>query len=261
MPVSLPFLRSFQCAIPTNISDKEKEGRCTKQFQCLVHYLSDNSIIITGVSDKAFLESSVLISTREKIGQCSKFDRMNECIDNFYFKRFDMNDTYQNLAIVLQLIFVLSHGQASVERDFSLNKGVLNDNMKELSIIPQRAVKDHLRILKVGASEVTIMPSFIISVALSHSRYSTFLLKQKEKSLNETKQILDNEIRECEQKKYNVKQLVDSLNKEFIENSLKAADGSDANKMMELLVKGREIGGKQKKAKRRLLNWKVQLLP
>ena len=29
---SLPFVRSFQCVIPTNISDKEKKGRCTKQF-------------------------------------------------------------------------------------------------------------------------------------------------------------------------------------------------------------------------------------
>ena len=57
--------------------------------------------------------------------------------------------------------------------------------------------------------------------------------------MNETDQILDNEIRECEQKRESVKQLVDSLNKEFIENSLKAADESDANKMRELLVKGR----------------------
>ena len=63
MAVSLPFLRSFQCVIPTNISDKEKKGRCTKQFQRLVHYLSGNS--------------SVLISTREEIGKCSKFDRKN----------------------------------------------------------------------------------------------------------------------------------------------------------------------------------------
>ena len=38
-----------------------------------------------------------------------------------------------------------------------------------------------------------------------------------------------------------MKQLVDSLNKELIKNSLKAADESDANKMMELLVKGREM--------------------
>ena len=153
----------------------------------------------------------------------------------------------RNLAILQQLIFVLSHGQASRERGFSLNKGVLNDNMTELSIISRRVVKDHLRILKVGASEVTITPSLIKSVALSHSRYSTFLLKQKEQSLNETKQILDNEIRECERKRDGQKQLVDSLNKEFIENSLKVANESDANKMRELLVK--ERGMKQETEK------------
>ena len=127
MAVSLPFLRSFQCVIPTNISDKEKKGRCTKQFQRLVHYLSGNSIITTAVGDKAFQEYSVLISTGGEIRKCSKFHRNNEHMDNFYFKKFDIDDTYQNLAIVLQFIFVLSHNQVSLERGFSLNKGVLKD--------------------------------------------------------------------------------------------------------------------------------------
>ena len=113
-----------------------------------------NSIITTAVGDKAFQEYSVLILSGEEIGKCSKFDRKNECMDNLYFKKIDMDDAYQNLAIVLQLIFVLSHGQASVERGFSLNKSVVNDNMTELSIIFRPVVKDHLRILKVGASEV-----------------------------------------------------------------------------------------------------------
>ena len=38
MAVNLPFLRSLQCVIPTNISDKEKKVSCTKQFQRLAHY-------------------------------------------------------------------------------------------------------------------------------------------------------------------------------------------------------------------------------
>ena len=54
MAVSLPFLRSLLCVIPTNISDKVKKGRCTKQFQCLVHYLSGNSTFTTVVSGKTF---------------------------------------------------------------------------------------------------------------------------------------------------------------------------------------------------------------
>ena len=122
--------------------------------------------------------------------------------------------------------------------------------MTELPIISRRVEKDHLRILKVGASEVTIMPSLIKYVALSHSRYNAFFLKQKEQSLNETEQILDNEIRECERKIDAVKQLVGSLNKEFIENSLKAADESDANKTRELLVKGRGMKWEAEKGKK-----------
>ena len=131
MAVSLPFLRGLRCAIPTNISDKEKKGRCTKQFQRLAHYLSVNSIIAAAVGDEAFQEYSVLISSGEEIGKCSNFDRKKECMNNFYFKKFDVDDTYRILAVVIQL----SYGQASVERGFSLNKGVLNDNMTELSII------------------------------------------------------------------------------------------------------------------------------
>ena len=62
--------------------------------------------------------------------------------------------------------------------------------------------------------------------------------------MNGAEKILDNEIRECEQKMDGVKQLVDSLNKKFIENSFKAVDESDANKMREL----------KKKVRRRLLH-------
>ena len=90
----------------------------------------------------------MLISTREEIRKCSKFDSKNRHMDNLYFNKFDTDDMYQNLAIILQLIFVLNHGQASVEKALSLNKGVLNDNMTELFIISQRNVKDHMRILK-----------------------------------------------------------------------------------------------------------------
>ena len=63
-------------------------------------------------------------------------------------------------------------------------------------------------------------------------------------------QILDNEIRECKQKRDSAKELVDFLNKEFIENSLKAADESDANKMRELLVKGRRMRQEAEKGKK-----------
>ena len=68
--------------------------------------------------------------------------------------------------------------------------------------------------------------------------------------MNETEQILDNAIRECERKRDGVKQLADCLNKEFIENSVKAADDSDAKEMRELLVKGRGMKRETEKSEK-----------
>ena len=88
MAVSLPFLRSFQCIIPTNISYKEKNGRYTKQFQCLIHYWLGNSTITSAVGDNAFQEYSVFILTGDEIGKCSKFDRHSTLLFSSVFLLF-----------------------------------------------------------------------------------------------------------------------------------------------------------------------------
>ena len=51
--------------------------------------------------------------------------------------------TYVNLAFVIKIILTLSHGQAAIERSFSINKSVLDVNMKEESIVACKTIKDH----------------------------------------------------------------------------------------------------------------------
>lgn len=43
-----------------------------------------------------------------------------------------------------KLALVLSHGQASVERGFSINKELIVENPKELSLVAQRLIVDLL---------------------------------------------------------------------------------------------------------------------
>ena len=45
---------------------------------------------------------------------------------------------------MLQLILVLSHGQASMERRFSLRNATLRDNISELSLDSKRLIGDML---------------------------------------------------------------------------------------------------------------------
>ena len=63
-----------------------------------------------------------------------KFDRKTQRLDHFYFENFDM-DRFPELSLILQSIFVLSHGKAAVERRFSLNQSLRRCNMKEMSVV------------------------------------------------------------------------------------------------------------------------------
>ena len=56
------------------------------------------------------------------------FNRCNDRIDTYSFKNLRIGDNRKDLAEVAKAIFTLSHGQADVERGFSINKKAIKDN-------------------------------------------------------------------------------------------------------------------------------------
>ncbi|KAH9360760.1 hypothetical protein HPB48_018215 [Haemaphysalis longicornis] len=83
----------------------------------------------------------------------------------------------------MKLLLLLSHGQASVERGFSINKQVAVENLAELSYISQRviceAVKNH-----GGLLNVPIPKELKASVRQARHRYAAYLDKQKKQALS-----------------------------------------------------------------------------
>ena len=45
-------------------------------------------------------------------------------------------------------LIVLSHGESSIERGFTINKEVLQDNLQEKSLVPQRLIIEEFEITK-----------------------------------------------------------------------------------------------------------------
>ena len=103
----------------------------------------------------------------------------------FFFENFDM-DRFPKLSIILQSIFVLSQGQAAVERGFSLNQSLLCCNMKEMSIVSRRRIRDYVITHNFVPSNVRITPELIKSVSLSQNRYTAFLKDQKKEKAKGT---------------------------------------------------------------------------
>ena len=58
-----------------------------------------------------------------------------------------------------QMDFVVSYwdySQSEVERGFSSNKGLLNDNMKEKTVVARRCIKDHIQTFQLKPHQVKI---------------------------------------------------------------------------------------------------------
>ena len=125
------------------------------------------------------------------------FDRYKTKLDVSYFQTIGL-DKYKELNYVMKVILTLSHGQASVEHGFNINKSVLKVNITEESIVSKKLVRDHMIANKLEPHAVPISNQLIHSVSCACKSYKESLFaaeKAKENNrINNGKLILLEEI-------------------------------------------------------------------
>ena len=82
-----------------------------------------------------------------------------------------MKTEYSTLWEVVSHLLLLSHGQASVERGFSINKQMERTNMCHETFIAERIVHDHMTSVG-GVLSVTIDKQLLTSCRASRARYT-----------------------------------------------------------------------------------------
>ena len=108
-------------------------------------------------------------------------------VDEFYMRYLKGSIHYKTLTFVIQLVLVLSHDHAAVERGFSLNDKLLFENMKSQSLIGQRCVKDFIVASNYSSHNVHITKNFMSNVKSSSQGYKAYLEEQR-KSQEKTEQ-------------------------------------------------------------------------
>ena len=124
-----------------------------------------------------------------------------------------------------KIFLLLSHGQASVEWGFSVNKEIEVENLHEHSLVAQHIICDHLRAVG-GVLNVPITKKLLAAAASSRQKYEKHLQDQRDKKKTDEEQrkrkhALD-EIEELKEKKKRMKLDVDSLLKSADDLSFKA---------------------------------------
>ncbi|CAL4237904.1 unnamed protein product, partial [Meganyctiphanes norvegica] len=116
--------------------------------------------------------------------QCSMMDKKNGGrLDVLYYKYFQ-GQPGSKLWPVISMLLVLSHGQATVERGFSINRQVTEVNQSELSLQARRTIKEHISYVG-GLNNVEVTTDLLKSCGRASERYKQYCANLKKGKENE----------------------------------------------------------------------------
>ncbi|KAJ8393999.1 hypothetical protein AAFF_G00055320 [Aldrovandia affinis] len=87
---------------------------------------------------------------------------------------------YAELWSFVEKLLLLSHGQATVEHGFSINKEVEMCNMEEENVVSQRLICDYVRVCG-GVTKVPLTKELLNHCATARNRYRIHLEDERKK--------------------------------------------------------------------------------
>lgn len=140
--LSSPFLRGCAALSPEVMcfGDSSRSG---KLMAVALRQLVELSWITGDDADTLLRQYGELIK-RPSAQTFLKTFKRSDRLDEFLINLCQQEQVATELRDLISLILCLSHGQASVERGFSLNKQLLAANMIEKSVVAQRQIRDYI---------------------------------------------------------------------------------------------------------------------
>ena len=139
-------------------------------------------------------------------------------LDTFLGNYMQDHIQFAKLWDIFKMLLTILHGQASVERGYSVNKDMLIENLHEKTVVTLRTVHDSISTLEDHFTMLPLTPAMKRHVMSATMRYGQYLDEQKKESLNEQQRKKRNgvnlSIREAERKKSKVDTSIDILRKE-----------------------------------------------
>ncbi|XP_062541413.1 uncharacterized protein LOC134209440 [Armigeres subalbatus] len=176
-PITYPLTKAASCLDPSLIVSNISVAK--RRMEKLLTILIDCGRISGRKGDLAASQYRVVISQVVYIDLFKGYSRKVSRLDSFW--RDTLGDKYGDLLYVIKIICCLSHGNANVERGFSVNAECLFENMKEESVVARRQVYD--AVAQRGAvGEFEVSKSLLLRVRNAHSLYIEDLNQKKKEA-------------------------------------------------------------------------------
>ena len=178
-PLNSYFSRLAWSLNPINLAEiPESSGR---RFHNLLQKLVDCKQITSSLADKAKQEFRKFKSNnvRENKAIFRNYDIDKNLLDEFYMEFLKDSTRYESFCYVVKIILTMFHGQADVERGFSVNRNLIIENMSDESLTAERFVKDQMKCKEYKPHNMPIPKELLQSVKRSSSSYKKAVQAKK----------------------------------------------------------------------------------
>ncbi|XP_029845476.2 uncharacterized protein LOC115328421 [Ixodes scapularis] len=198
-PLKFPVVRGLSSLDPRQM--------CSRPDEWLPGFRKVLDVLITAGRMTDHQRDTVLAQYTEFLQEQKHHQRLFEKsmnrIDEYFSELMKFNPSYTELCNVVKLLLVLSHGQATVERGFSVNHQVSVENLKDLSYVSQWIVCDAVE-KAGGVLNIPLTKELSTAVSAARQQYSAYLeaeKKQREDAKQAKKRCIDEEIDTMKAKK------------------------------------------------------------
>jgi hypothetical protein len=197
-PIISPLVRHLCFLDPNRILQSPDD--CRRKLSSVLNLLVKSGRIIEARCDAVLREFDQMIEgkTRENL---SNFSRKTMRLDEFYHEILSQERNFSNLWFCTKLVLCLSHGQAGVERGFSINRQIETENLSKKNLVAQRIIIDHVK-HHGGLASIEVPNGMLLSAAGARKKYHFSLEEEKKrKASHVNKRALEIEVSDLKSKR------------------------------------------------------------
>ena len=245
-PLKYLMVRYLTALNPKDIAKDQEAAQ--DNFDKLIGKLLSSKWLDTSLCDDASNQYRRLLTNvkRYHLDYFEDYSSTDSSLDSFWCQMVGGKEEYAVLWSVIQKMLILSHGQAAIERGFSVNKSVSTVNMGKDTLIAYRKVYDGVSLLECSAHDVPINKEMLKSCRNARSRYKLYQEDQKraeaaEATVKKRKMLLV-ELEECKKKK----RMLESTEKQLMDDADNLYAEAEKKKKMVILSKANALRAKGK---------------
>ena len=218
-PLKHSIVRNAAAYDPVQMATEPRSA--SLMFGGFVDTLFDHDRLTSSEADDAksqfdeFLDN-VVVANKDSF---TSFDFKSQRLDEFLTVYLVGVTKYALVYQIFQFACILSHGQASIERGFNVNKDVIVVHLAKESLVAQRLVYDQVKAYNGKIHEFPITRKLVLSCKSAYSKYQQSLLDKREVARDNEEsckqKLKQEEVATVKRRRMEVEKAVDSLKAEI----------------------------------------------